>query len=319
MADPYWELVNRVLVQGRMVNSYKPALLRALADYGSLNRKDLTVSCEWLAERFVCYYWPLAIRYRVRQATDPMKEPVVVRLVKELSTGPMVTADQFRRRNRAQFDSLVARLAKPGATSCLGEVLPRFHVLPSEAPVVFYDQYASSIEIRREALDFLRENHRILRLLAIGWWVRFTEKFSFSPKLWEKIEGQAKRQSLTSHRQALIHLGVANDCFYCDRPLEKEWDVDHFLPWSFVLDDKLWNMVPSCKTCNSKKSDGVPSRRSDELVRRNDQIFLVLKKRGCQYKKSSDFKEWSPSSLADHISLLCRNALAEGFPRWDEQ
>jgi hypothetical protein len=317
MADPHWLLINRVLTQGRMVNSYKPALLRALADYGSLNRKDLTVSFEWLAEQFVRYYWPLAIRYRVRQATDPIKEPVVVRLIKELNVGSMVTVDQFRQRNRAEFDSLVTRLAKPGATSCLGEVLPRFHVLPSEAPAILYDQNVSSIEIRREALEFIQEHQKTLRLLAIGWWVRFTEKFSFSPRLWEKIEGQAKRQSLTSHRQALLQLGIANSCFYCDRPLEQEWDVDHFLPWSFVLDDKLWNLVPSCKTCNSKKSDGVPARQIDALVGRNESIFRQISRTRTGCSKNADFREWSPISLADHISLLSRNALAEGFPRWD--
>ena len=43
MPEPYWLLINRVLKQGRMSNSYKPALLRALADYGALGRSEINV------------------------------------------------------------------------------------------------------------------------------------------------------------------------------------------------------------------------------------------------------------------------------------
>lgn len=25
---------------------------------------------------------------------------------------------------------------------------------------------------------------------------------------------------------------------------EKQYDVDHFIPWSFVMSDKLWNLMP---------------------------------------------------------------------------
>jgi len=317
MPESYWLLINRVLTKGRMSNSYKPALLRALADYGASNRNELTVSWGWLAEQFVRYYWPLAVRYRVRQATDPLKEPVVVRLIKELDVESKVTFDQFRRRNKAEFDSLVKRLAKPGSTCCLDDVVPRFHNLSGDAPAFLYDEDDCEIIIRSEALKFLQDHHQTLRLLAIGRWVQFTEKFSFSPRLWEKIGGHPKRQSPNSYRQALLQLGFAGECFYCEVPLEQDWDLDHFLPWSFVLEHKLWNLVPSCKTCNSNKSDGVPAHWVDALVGRNDSVFHVLTGAGTEFSKKTDFKEWLPSSLADHISLLCRNALAEGFPRWD--
>ncbi|GKU24363.1 hypothetical protein CFOLD11_11890 [Clostridium folliculivorans] len=31
--------------------------------------------------------------------------------------------------------------------------------------------------------------------------------------------------------------------------------VDHFIPWSFVMHDQLWNLTPTFKNINSKKSD----------------------------------------------------------------
>ena len=47
-----------------------------------------------------------------------------------------------------------------------------------------------------------------------------------------------------------------NKCFYCGKPVTKlNVEVDHFIPWSFIKDDQLWNFVLACPTCNSKKRD----------------------------------------------------------------
>lgn len=31
--------------------------------------------------------------------------------------------------------------------------------------------------------------------------------------------------------------------------------IDHFIPWSFVLHDERWNLVPTFKNINSSKND----------------------------------------------------------------
>ncbi len=33
--------------------------------------------------------------------------------------------------------------------------------------------------------------------------------------------------------------------------------IDHFIPWSFVLHDQMWNLVPTFKNINSRKSDNL--------------------------------------------------------------
>lgn len=33
--------------------------------------------------------------------------------------------------------------------------------------------------------------------------------------------------------------------------------IDHFIPWSFVMHDELWNLTPTFKNINSKKSDNL--------------------------------------------------------------
>lgn len=38
----------------------------------------------------------------------------------------------------------------------------------------------------------------------------------------------------------------------------KKYDVDHFIPWSFVMNDELWNLMPMDSSLNSKKSNKLP-------------------------------------------------------------
>ena len=69
---------------------------------------------------------------------------------------------------------------------------------------------------------------------------------------------------------------LEDTCFYCGKKLQKVIHVDHFIPWSFVKDDKIWNFVLSCPTCNEKKNNRVPGK--DYLIRiedRNKKIQLL--------------------------------------------
>lgn len=36
---------------------------------------------------------------------------------------------------------------------------------------------------------------------------------------------------------------------------KNDYDVDHFIPWSFVMNDELWNLMPMDSAWNIKKSN----------------------------------------------------------------
>jgi HNH endonuclease len=44
-------------------------------------------------------------------------------------------------------------------------------------------------------------------------------------------------------------------------PLDDAFSIDHFLPWSFVAHDLLWNLTPVFGTTNSKKGDALPNAK----------------------------------------------------------
>ncbi|QTE67658.1 HNH endonuclease [Clostridiales bacterium] len=37
-----------------------------------------------------------------------------------------------------------------------------------------------------------------------------------------------------------------------------KYDIDHFIPWSFVMNDELWNLMPMDSSLNSSKSNRLP-------------------------------------------------------------
>lgn len=48
-------------------------------------------------------------------------------------------------------------------------------------------------------------------------------------------------------------------CIYTKKLLmPKEYDLDHFIPWSFVVHDQIWNLLPADSSISSSKSNKLP-------------------------------------------------------------
>ena len=56
----------------------------------------------------------------------------------------------------------------------------------------------------------------------------------------------------------ILELTEIRDVFKDEPIVFKEYDVDHFVPWSFVMNDELWNLMPMDSTLNSAKSNRLP-------------------------------------------------------------
>jgi len=181
--EEFFGTVERVLSLGLNTNSYKFALLRALARWGRGSHQGSLISRQWLAERFLEFYWPLANQFRIRQSTNTTREPVAWKWCREaaidLGLSSATTIDDYRMKYSAHFASLVGRLASRGG--CLDEVLPRFHVLPRgrRPPKSLFQLDQEAVPRLCEGVPrFLRTHAGVLEALSLGAWVRFTEQYS---------------------------------------------------------------------------------------------------------------------------------------------
>ena len=62
---------------------------------------------------------------------------------------------------------------------------------------------------------------------------------------------------------------------------EEEISIDHFIPWSYIYSDDLWNLVITSKSYNSTKTNKRPSNEYlEKLKEQNLQLIDILKDEG---------------------------------------
>lgn len=116
------------------------------------------------------------------------------------------------------------------------------------------------------------------------------------------------------------------------------FDIDHFVPWSFVMNDELWNLMPMDSSLNSSKSDSLPKWdsfffgfaanqfRLYSLIHERDDIHTLFEK--C-YKDNlhsiwAQQELYIPGNDESHFrSILSKNmrpiydsALRQGYGVW---
>src|SRR6516165_3367914 len=131
--DHYIAALYAIVTKGLNANSYKFALWRALASLASgTDKKRPTISKQQLAPLFLSYYWPLEVKYHIRQGIDPDKDPVVMKRIRELMDAGFIrhgdSLHDFQKHWPEKYRVLVARVAK----DAFDDVIPRFHKVRGE-------------------------------------------------------------------------------------------------------------------------------------------------------------------------------------------
>lgn len=58
--------------------------------------------------------------------------------------------------------------------------------------------------------------------------------------------------------EGILDTTSITDVFKHESIKKESYDVDHFIPWSFVMNDELWNLMPMDSSLNSSKSNRLP-------------------------------------------------------------
>jgi hypothetical protein len=236
--------------------TYKPALLKAIVRI-QRDRERESVSLREIAEQFAQLYWTQTIVYHLRQAASLSKEPEVLQALRRAA------AEAGTRRFGDLSDETRSRLLTSIAKTLKIDVLRRFHVGMPVGALPLFTVMGESVEFSESAISFVRTNSITLEMIANHWRARFLEKVNrLAPAIIQKIEADGIRRSSLRWFYDRIKEVDAPICFYCTRPFSGESvrHVDHFIPWSFLLADPVWDLVFACVQCNLSKSDRLPSR-----------------------------------------------------------
>ncbi len=113
----------------------------------------------------------------------------------------------------------------------------------------------------------MKNNSKIIAGWAFYELVCFLQKRNLNvPGIAMKLEAPKDRKSL--YRQTEIWKQIVEKRHIVDMYTGLDFtdenykdfgsfSIDHFIPWSFVLHDQMWNLIPTFKNINSKKSDNL--------------------------------------------------------------
>ena len=119
------------------------------------------------------------------------------------------------------------------------------------------------IELNPVWCNYLHEHYTILIDFAYWNLTLFLQTRNPNvPNIPNKLIRPETRKSLANQRKfwnTVIQASGPVECIYTKLPLSVgEYDLDHFIPWSFVTHDLSWNLIPSNPSINSSKSDRIP-------------------------------------------------------------
>ena len=141
------------------------------------------------------------------------------------------------------------------------------------------------VRLNEEWVNFILQNYAVI----MGW-LRFNKALFIQdrnpgvPGVMYKVapENEEKRKSLKNARELWIATvdvtGRPLYEIYTGNELSiEEFDLDHFVPRSYVSNDELWNLTPMAKKLNSSKNNKLPERRYiKDFVEYNYYLYSLI-------------------------------------------
>lgn len=287
--------------------SYKFGFLKAILDNLYNVDENLTLTFDTLFSKFAEIYWNLVLKYHLRQS------PVSNRGARTmLEQALWTTKEHYLIAEDVPFESLtpemnlyVCQKVKQG---CKNNVVGALY---GDLQEMFYsfDVREGWIKLNPEMYAFVCKHKVAIEKLNYYEWARYLEKINADDvmdHLLTKIDESSKRSNLNYYRDILFE-EFENRCFYCGRRItSNSVHVDHFIPWSFIKDDKLWNFVLACPACNESKRDRLaPEANLNLLINRNQQLLElrpdIVQMRNYQAVRLRNIYYWAQNNGYNNI------------------
>lgn len=280
--DRIWSLFNYVFSDSsRKRNTYKFGFLKSILDNifnGQKMETGIYYSYEELFGRFAENYWNLVVKYDLRQMRRDDKSvysKVELILREEANRNPVLEMIEFESIDEETKHRIIRNVTNECKRCVVGALYEDF-----DGVIYSFNLKEDGLIVNYCVYEFMLKYKAEIEKLNYYSWARFMEKINNDNALIRVIEklelATPKRKDLSVYREILRREFEEDTCFYCGKKLKRAIHVDHFIPWSFVKDDKIWNFVLSCSTCNEKKNNRVPEK--DYLLRienRNKKMKLI--------------------------------------------
>lgn len=297
--EKYWSLFNFVFSNNsKKRNTYKFGLIKAILDnlFNGVNTdKGIFITYYDLFAKFTENYWNLIVKYDLRQMRKDRKSEfskIEVILKEVIQFDEILKNLEFQSINLKQKEIIIKKVNIECKRCVLGALYEDF-----EGTLYSFVRKGQGLYLSYKAYEFMLKYKLEIEKLNYYAWAKFLEKINSDKSLVRVIDklelATPKRKNMKIYREVLKEEFQECRCFYCGKKLSKSIHVDHVIPWSFIKDNKIWNLVLTCSSCNKEKTNKVPNKKYIFILKeRNKKLELFDNK---VVKK--DFKRYSENLL----------------------
>jgi len=272
------EQFNNFFKRKSLASTYKPTLLKCLLDLGDYSKDEgskwvkkegdsFTVDLNFVAARFLRYYHPLRFKFNLKQEATKKRIAIYNILeeyaeelgIKSTPSKKMFCSEKFEEMRKKTIDNDAIKQ----------QVLPK---LLNDCNVYTINKGSKSITIKKEIIDYMKDNKKILEAALNHMIAEYLEKCNSSPNISTKLEEKISRTTLRKDKFQKITDLQDSCCFYCGNKGEA-FAQEHFLPWNFLFQTENYNIIAACQACNSSKNDRLPhGKYLEKIIKRNRQL-----------------------------------------------
>lgn len=164
---------------------------------------------------------------------------------------------------------------------------------------------ATKIIIQKDWAEYIVKNQQIIW----GWleynMILYTQKRNPNvPGIADKLypPKERKLEKIKNYWKLILSLEPIREIYGDEILTEQNISIDHFVPWSYVAHDEMWNLNPTTKSINSSKSNNLPDwetyfkklaqqeYRSYQLMWKNDIVHKEFEKCAKEHINSDDIR-----------------------------
>ena len=282
MQIPYSEKLNTASLARLFDNkseSYKLFWFKAILHEVGLGRT--TISFRELIERMIVDAWYMVSEYKLNLGPADNLEKTVLYIAEKENFLPTEKEDvilsclhssddrELRRLMTVLAQNVPYRLQAPLIQAPDSKMWYRTSAISdyinSQEGVMYLIEHNGSLDSRiiidELWMEYLQSNLGIL----IGWTdfnlITYLQRRNPTvPGISNKIYPPQERKltAATNYWKHIIQVSDVRDIYSGESLVTQGLSIDHFVPWSYVASDELWNLIPTAKSINSSKSNNLP-------------------------------------------------------------
>lgn len=283
--------IELVLEEGQKSGTHKFAFIRGIIDYALENDVDMNSALKipvlHIAINHIRYYWKMHL-HEVKQVSAGSL-PYYKAIESLCLAYGIDTSDKVEARLYDLINAIYTKRASNRSVAALNKIRKKIIEMPARYAITMQDanldfysapSFVSSIagkdfeelykaenafiEIPKKHIPELVQYRSLLEKVCVLHWASMTDQYTgmVNSGISYLEAPKNRRNSLAKYlRIYKDELGVKN-CSYCGA---NATTIDHVYPWKYAKRDEFWNLLPSCKSCNSKKSDKILPLSSSNL------------------------------------------------------